>query len=68
MTKSKFEKKGPSGEIALIALSVEARRRGMSYGKLVPTLTPDEQEEIVQRYRDEKAAQSRPRKKPKQKK
>lgn len=57
MAKSKFKKKGPSGEIALIALSVEARRRGMSYGQLVPTLTPDEQEEIVQRYRDEKAAQ-----------
>ena len=65
MAKSKFEKKGPSGEIALIALSVEARRRGMSYGQLVPMLTPDEQEEIVQRYRDEKAARSGPRRKPK---
>ena len=63
MAKSKFEKKGPSGEIALIALSVEARKRGLTYGQLVPMLTPDEQEEIVQRYRETKAAQDRKRKK-----
>lgn len=57
MGKTKYEKKGPSGEIALIALNAEARRRGISYGKLIPMLSPDEQEKVVQQYQDRKAAE-----------
>ena len=63
MARMRYEKKGPSGEIALTALSVEARRRGISYGQLVPMLTPEEQEKIVQQYRETKAAERRRHKK-----
>lgn len=35
---------------ALMALALEAKRRGTSYGKLVAGTTEKEQEEIVQKY------------------
>ena len=55
-SKKKYQTKGPSGEVALIALAVEARERGMSYGKLVAGTSPEEQEKIVKRYKKRKAA------------
>lgn len=36
--------------MALIALAVEAKRRGVSYGHLVKSITPGEREEIVRKY------------------
>lgn len=39
----------------LSALALEARRRGISYGRLVANTTPYEQQEIIQDYCEEKA-------------
>ena len=36
---------------ALMALALEAKRRGTSYGKLVAGTTEKEQEEIVKKYK-----------------
>lgn len=61
--KRRFERRGPSGEVALIALALEARARGMSYGQLVSRTSPEEQEKIVQDYREKKATERRTEKK-----
>lgn len=36
--------------LALIALAVEARQRGVTYGRLVAATTEDERQRIVERY------------------
>ena len=38
-------------DVELIALTVEARRRGMTYGKLVEATTREERKKIVNRFR-----------------
>ena len=43
----------------LSALSLEARRRGISYGHLVANTTPYEQQEIIRDYCEEKARNRR---------
>jgi len=37
----------------LTALAIEARRRGITYGKLVAETTPLEREKIIEKYREE---------------
>ena len=44
------------------ALFLEARRRGITYGKLVAALTPKEREDAVRRYRAERNAEKRKKK------
>ena len=39
----------------LNALAIEAHRRGVSYGHLVSHTSEREQQEIIQRYREERA-------------
>lgn len=36
--------------LALIALAVEARRRGVTYGQMVATTTEGERQQIIERY------------------
>ena len=43
----------------LSALALEARRRGISYGRLVANTTPYEQQEIIRDYCEEKARNRR---------
>ena len=43
----------------LSALALEARRRGISYGRLVANTTPYEQQEINRDYCEEKARNRR---------
>lgn len=38
-------------DVELIALTVEARRRGMTYGKLVGATTREERKKIVDKFR-----------------
>lgn len=55
-------RKASCEEAALIALALEARKRGTSYGKLVAKTTAREQEKIVRKYKDQvgrKAQQGR---------
>ena len=39
--------------MALTALAMEAKRRGVSYGRLVKSITPGEREEIVRKYEEQ---------------
>lgn len=43
------------GNTALCALAVEARARGISYGELVSRTTAKEQQEIIERFKAERA-------------
>ena len=43
----------------LSALALEARRRGISYGRLVANTTPYEQQESIRDYCEEKARNRR---------
>ena len=38
-------------DVELIALTIEARRRGLSYGQLVARTTEEERRKIVDKYR-----------------
>lgn len=38
-------------DVELIALTIEARRRGVSYGQLVARTTEKERQKIVEKYR-----------------
>lgn len=46
------------GNTALCALAVEARARGISYGELVSRTTAKEQQEIIERFKAERAAEA----------
>ena len=41
-------------EMAIVALNVEARRRGTSYGKLLVRLNEEEKRRIIREYRPQK--------------
>lgn len=43
------------GNTALCALAAEARARGISYGELVSRTTAKEQQEIIERFKAERA-------------
>ena len=46
-------------EMALTALALEARRRGIGYGKLVAGTTVEEQKKIVQKYEEQAGKKKR---------
>lgn len=43
--------KKPPADFGVIALSLEAQMRRTSYGKLVGATTPEQREEIVEKWR-----------------
>ena len=40
----------PDGDLRLAALTCEAGRRGISYGKLISSISPQEQEKIIRKF------------------
>lgn len=48
--------------MALTALAEEAKRRGITYGRLVASTNREEQEEIIGRYREKRKKKGRKKK------